>query len=69
MISRSSVAEEEADETNYWIELLVGSGFLALDRVQLLKDEIDEIVAMTVASIKTLRRRAIQNPKSKIQNA
>jgi hypothetical protein len=27
------------------------------------------IVAMTVASIKTLRRRSIQNPKSKIQNA
>ena len=69
MMSRLSVAEEEADETIYWIELLVEAGFLSLKRVQPLKDEIDEIVAMIVASIKTLRRRSIQNPKSKIQNA
>jgi four helix bundle protein len=69
MISRLSVAEEEADETIYWIDLLVDAGLLSLKRVQPLKAEIDEIVAMTVASIKTLRRRSIQNPKSKIQNA
>jgi four helix bundle protein len=69
MISRLSVAEEEADETIYWIELLVDAGFVAPKRVQLLEEEVDEIVAMTVASIKTLRRRSIQNPKSKIQNA
>jgi four helix bundle protein len=66
MISRLSIAEEEADETIYWIELLVDAGFVATKRVQLLKHEVDEIVAMTVASIKTLRRRPIQNPKSKI---
>jgi four helix bundle protein len=69
MISRLSVAEEEADETIYWIDFLVDAGLLSLKRVQPLKAEIDEIVAMTVASIKTLRRRSIQNPKSKIQNA
>jgi hypothetical protein len=34
-----------------------------------MKEEVDEIVAMTVASIKTLRRRSIQIRKSKIQNA
>jgi four helix bundle protein len=66
MISRLAVAEEEADETIYWIELLVDAGLLSCKRVQPLKGEIDEIVAMTVASIKTLRRRSIQNPKSKI---
>ena len=66
MISRLSIAEEEADETIYWIELLVDAGFVEAKRVQPLKDEVDEIVAMTVASIKTLRRRPIQNPKSKI---
>jgi four helix bundle protein len=69
MISRLSVAEEEADETIYWIELLVDAEFIAPKRVQSLKDEVDEIVAMTVASIKTLRCRPIQKPKSKIQNA
>jgi four helix bundle protein len=34
MISRLSIAEEEADESIYWIELLVDAGFLAPRRVQ-----------------------------------
>ena len=66
MISRLSVAEEEADESIYWIELLSGAGFVAQKKVAPLTGEIEEILRMTVASIKTLRRRPIQNPKSKI---
>ena len=69
MISRLSIAEEEADESIYWIELLTDAGFVAQKKVAPLTDEIEEILRMTVASIKTLRRRPIQNPKSKIQNA
>ncbi len=66
MISRLSIVEEEADESIYWIELLVEAGFITEKKIEALKSEIHEIVAMTVASIKTLRARAIQNPKSKI---
>jgi four helix bundle protein len=68
MISRLSIVEEEADESLYWLELLVESGRIKSSRLSPLRGEIDEIVAMTVGSIKTLRRRAnrIQNPKSKI---
>ena len=66
MISRLSVAEEEADESIYWIELLSDAGFVAQKKVAPLTGEIEEILRMTVASIKTLRRRPIQNPKSKI---
>jgi four helix bundle protein len=68
MISRLSIVEEEADESLYWLELLVESGRINSSRLSPLRGEIDEIVAMTVGSIKTLRRRAnrIQNPKSKI---
>jgi four helix bundle protein len=69
MISRLSIAEEEADESIYWIELLTAAGFVAQKKVAPLTDEIEEILRMIVASIKTLRRRPIQNPKSKIQNA
>ena len=69
MISRLSVVEEEADETIYWIELLAEAGYIRAKKVEPLRNEIHEIVSMTVASIKTLRSRAIQNPKSKIQNA
>jgi four helix bundle protein len=69
MISRLSIAEEEADESIYCIELLTDAGFVAQKKVAPLTDEIEEILRMTVASIKTLRRGPIQNPKSKIQNA
>jgi four helix bundle protein len=69
MISRLSIAEEEADESIYWIELLTDAGFVAQKKVAPLTSEIEEILRMIVASIKTLRRRPIQNPKSKIQNA
>jgi four helix bundle protein len=69
MISRLSIAEEEADESIYWIELLADAGFVPQKKVAPLGREIEEILRMLVASIKTLRRRPIQNPKSRIQNA
>jgi four helix bundle protein len=72
MIAKLSIVEEEADETMYWMELLVDSGFVSESQGRLLMREADEILSMTVASIKTLRskneRPPIQNPKSKIQN-
>jgi four helix bundle protein len=68
MISRLSIVEEEADETLYWLDLLVDSNKIDADRVKALRNEVHEIVSMTVASIKTLRGRTVPNPKSKIQN-
>lgn len=66
MISKLSIVEEEADETLYWLHLLVESKLIATSRVEALAQEVHEIVSMTVSSIKTLRARSIQNPKSKI---
>ena len=53
--SKLAIVEEEADETIYWLELLVESKIVELSRVSLLMQECNEIVAMVVASIKTLR--------------
>ena len=67
--AKLAIVEEEADESIYWIELLVDANLLSNERVTSLRREIGEILAMTVASIKTLRKltsRGIQNPKSKI---
>lgn len=60
------IVEEEADESIYWIELLVEAGLISERKVATLKRDTDEIVAMTVASIKTLRRGIARNLKSKI---
>lgn len=52
MISKLAIVEEEADECIYWLELLVQ----AEDAAPLLR-EASELVAITVASKKTLRAR------------
>ena len=69
VIAKLAVVEEEADESLYWMELLLESGTVRDSRLALLMSEANEIVAMTVASIKTLRSSwspTIRVPKSKI---
>ena len=57
VISKLAIVEEEADETVYWLELLIESKIVEPSRVNGLLKESNEIVAMVVASIKTLRGR------------
>jgi four helix bundle protein len=57
VLSRLAIVEEEADESIYWMELLVEANIVPESRVAELTRETNEIVAMTVASIKTLRGR------------
>ena len=57
VLAKLAIVEEEADETIYWLELLVEAKIVAETRVTEIMKESNEIVAMTVASIKTLRGR------------
>ena len=65
LINKLSIVEEEADESLYWLELLEESGLVNKSKLAKLKSDFNEIVAMLVTSIKTLRTKQIQNPKSK----
>jgi four helix bundle protein len=65
MISKLAIVEEEADESIYWLELLVEAKIISIRRLGPLVAEFNEVLAMVVASQRTLRR---NNPKSKIQN-
>jgi four helix bundle protein len=56
-ISKMGTVEEEADESIYWMELLIESGLISKDEVDGLLDEADQIVAIIVSSIRTARRR------------
>jgi len=49
--------EEEADETIYWMELLVDTGIVNRRRVADLMSEADQILSIVIASIKTAKRR------------
>ncbi len=57
VVAKLSIVEEEADESIYWMELLVEGRVVLPERVSALIKEANEILAMTVASIKTLRYR------------
>jgi four helix bundle protein len=48
--------EEEADESTYWMELLVESGKIKLEKISALMKEADELTAIAVASIRTARK-------------
>ena len=51
------VEEEEADETLYQMEILIESQIVSAEKLKELIKETDEIISMTIASIKTLRNR------------
>jgi four helix bundle protein len=55
-ISKMGTIEEEADESGYWLELLVDSGNLKLTEASGLIKEAGELTAITVASINTVRK-------------
>lgn len=55
MINKLKIVEEEADDTLYWLEILVEAEFIPASRLSDLMNETEQIIAMTVASIKTLR--------------
>ncbi len=56
-ISKMGIVEEEADETIYWMELLIESGLVQKDDISHLLEEANQILAMTVSSIKTAKSR------------
>ena len=56
-VAKLGVVEEEADESGYWLELLVDSSLMPAKQLSELQKEADELVAITVASIKTARKR------------
>ena len=64
MINKLKIVEEESDETEYWFELLTEAGLISKSQIADIYKETDEILAMTIASIKTLRARS----QSKIVN-
>ena len=56
-ISKLAIVEEEADETLYWLELILEMKILPTELLGLLMKENDEIIAIIVSSIKTVKRK------------
>ena len=54
LIAKLRIVEEEADECLYWMELIVEAKLLDVANLRSIMSETNEILALTVASIKTL---------------
>ena len=52
-VSKLKISKGEADETLYWLQLLVDSGIMKQSKLQALIDEANELVAILTASTKT----------------
>jgi four helix bundle protein len=52
-VNKTSIVEEEADESGFWLELIVDAGLMTATRVKPLLQEASELTAMLVASRKT----------------
>lgn len=55
-IHKMGTVEEEADETLFWLELMMDINLFNKKSVQALMNEANEIIAITVSSINTARK-------------
>ena len=55
-VAKLGVVVEEADETVFWLELLVESGIVAREKLADLLEEADELLAIVAASRRTARK-------------
>jgi|SRR5438876_10920921 len=60
-IAKMGIVEEEADETLFWLELLEESELVSATKLAAIKQEANELIAITIASIKTARRNRSSN--------
>lgn len=56
-VHKLAIAEEELDESGYWMDLLSEAGLVKQDRLAPLRQEAEELLAIIVASIKTAKRK------------
>jgi len=54
-VSKLGIVLEEADETLFWLELLVDSGVARADKTGPLLKEANELVSIFVASLRTAK--------------
>jgi four helix bundle protein len=54
-MAKMGTVEEEADESAFWLEVIVESGLMKEELVKDLLDEADQIVAIIVSSINAAR--------------
>jgi len=60
-IHKLAIAQKEADETIYWMELLKATDYLSIDEFESISQDAIEIIKMITASIKTAKNSLKEN--------
>lgn len=60
-IAKMGIVEEEADESIYWMELLIESNIVRQALLSELMQEANELLSITITSIKTARTHTQNN--------
>ena len=68
-IAKMGIVEEESDETLFWLELLEESELVSATKLAAIKQEANELIAITIASIKTARRNRSSNSALRTPNS
>lgn len=55
-LSKIKIVEEEADESSFWLELIVDAKLLSFNKVQPCLNESSELTAIFSATAKTVKR-------------
>ena len=55
-IHKMSIALKEANETDYWLSILHDTDYINTDLYQSLQNDCKELIAILVASLKTLKK-------------
>ncbi len=66
-VAKLGVVEEEADESAFWLELIMETNLLSATKVKPLLNEASEIVAIMASSKKTAAKSQTANRKSQIR--
>ena len=52
-----NIALKEADETQYWLEVLLQSQFITEEEYKSLNEDLKEIIAMLVSTVKKIKQK------------
>lgn len=54
-IHKMSIAQKEANESQYWLDLLVSTDYIERNAYESIRSDIDELIKLLTSSIKTAK--------------
>ncbi len=56
-INKLNIALKEADETQYWLEIMEKSDIINIEQFEKLNKDVNEIISILVSTLKTLKKK------------